>query len=185
VIGKGQKQITTAVGIADIDLVKKGDRVTVTVDGVTGTLSGTVGLVGIMNTSGTSGTTTTYPATVLLDRTGRALYDGAGATVAIQVGTKQHVLTVPISAVHRSAFGTTVDVYAGGKVTATPVQTGIRGVGDTEITSGLRAGQQVVLAVVSDPVPSGNSASSVRRGAGLLSGTGGAARFAGGARGGR
>lgn len=184
VIGYGQKKITTTVGVADIDLVKQGQPVAVTVDGVSTTLSGRVTLIGVLNTSGTSGTTTTYPVTVLLDKTSRTLYDGAGATVAIDVGTKQNALTVPTSAVHLSAIGSTVSVYSDGKVTTTRVQTGVRGVGSTEITSGLAAGQKVVIAVVSAAIPSSNSNTNNRGGAStLLGGTagGGAARFAGGA----
>jgi multidrug efflux pump subunit AcrA (membrane-fusion protein) len=183
VIGPGQKKIETTVGIADIDLVRQGDPVRVTVDGVTGTIPGRVTTIGILNSTGTSGTTTTYPVTVLLDTTTRALYDGAGATLAIDVGSRRNVLTVPISAVHTAAFGSVVDVYRDGKITAARVRTGIRGVDAVEVTSGLQAGQQVVLAVVSEPIPSNSKAPNGRRGAGLF-GDGGA-RFVGGGPGGR
>jgi multidrug efflux pump subunit AcrA (membrane-fusion protein) len=183
VIGPGQKKIETTVGIADIDLVKKGDPVQVTVDGVTGTIPGHVTTIGILNSTGTSGTTTTYPVTVLLDTTTRALYDGAGATAAIDVGSRRNVLTVPISAVHTAAFGSVVDVYRDGKITATRVQTGIRGVDAVEITSGLQTGEKVVLAVVSDPIPSNSNGPNRRPGAGLFGG--GGARFVGGGPGGR
>lgn len=139
-IGKGQKKITTTVGISDIDQVKTADRATITVDGVATPLTGTVTLIGLLNTSGTSDTTTSDPVTVLLDKTTRMLYDGAGATVTIHVATIRDSLIVPTSAVHTSVVGTTVNVYSGGKVTTTRVQTGIRGLGTTEVTSGLKSG---------------------------------------------
>jgi hypothetical protein len=102
--------------------------VQVTVDGVTGKLSGRVTMIGFMNTSGTSGTSTTYPVTVLLNPTTQVLYDGARATLAIEVGARTNVLTVPTSAVRLSPIGATVDVYRNGTVTPTRVQTGIRGI---------------------------------------------------------
>jgi hypothetical protein len=120
-----------------------------------------------MNTSGTSGTTTTYPITVMLDQTAVALYDGAGSTVSIDVGTAANVLSVPTSAVHSIGALATVEVYHGGKITLTRVTLGVEGVDRTEIKSGLTAGQQVVLADVSAAIPTATTNGRGFGGAGL------------------
>jgi hypothetical protein len=77
-----------------------------------------------------------------------------GATVDLQVGTVTHALSVPTSAIQQGTSSTTVSLYSGGSVTTQTVTTGIAGLDRTQITSGLTAGQQVVLANVSEPVPS-------------------------------
>lgn len=157
VLGHGQRSVTTTVGIADVDLVKRGTPATVTVDGVSKPLRGTVGYVGTLNTSGTSGSTTTYPVTVLLDPTSLPLFDGAGATVALDVGTARNVLTVPTSALHRVGMRTTVLVDSGSSVSTQLVTVGVQGADRAQITSGLKAGQEVVLAEVDAAVPSSNT----------------------------
>lgn len=184
VIGPGQKQLATTVGISDIDRVKVGERVAVTVDGVTKPLSGRVSLVGAMNTSGTSGSSTTYPVTVTLDPTDLDLYDGAAATAAISVGTARNVLTVPTSAVHALGPLHTVTVDNGGTVAVKQVTVGVQGVDRTQITSGLAAGDRVVLADINAAVPSSTTGNRGFVGGGLGGAGFGARTFTGG-RGGR
>lgn len=174
VLGSGQRSVTTTVGIADVDRVRKGTTATVSVDGVSTLLSGTVSYIGTLNTDGTSGSTSTYPVTILLAATSVPVLDGAGASVALHVGAADGVLTVPTSAIHRLGSRTTVSVYSGGQVTTTPVTIGVQGSDRTQVVSGLTAGQQVVLAEVSAPVPS-NSIQTGRFG-----GAGGLGRLGGG-----
>jgi len=184
VIGHGRKAVTVQVGIGVIDSVHVGENASVTIDGVTNPMHGKVSEVGVLNTTGTSGSTSTYPVTVLLDATTLPIYDGAGATVAINVGTAHNVLTVPISAVHRTARGATVETYAGGKVTTQRVTLATVGTDRVEVTSGLTAGERVVLAEVSAPVPTDSTQTGRGRFAGVVTfGTGGggaARRFGGG-----
>ena len=138
---------------------------------------GKVTQVGVLNTSGTSGDTTTYPVTVVLDPTSLALYDGAGATVGIDVGTAHNVLTVPSSALSSLGTRSLVSVYKGGKVVPTLVTAGVSGVDRTEIKTGLTAGEQVVLANLHEAVPSSTTTSNrIARFAGA-GGTGGAGGF--------
>ena len=66
-------------------------------------------------------------------------------------------MTVPTSAVHTLATISTVNVYESGKSVATRVTLGAVGAETTEITSGLKAGQQIILANLKDPLPSSNS----------------------------
>lgn len=172
VIGGGQKLVSTTIGIADLGLVKTGQHATVTVDGVSSPLSGTVSYIGLLDTSGSSGTTATYPVTISLDPTTLRVFDGAGADVAIAVGTAANVLSVPISALHAAGAGEAVTVDSGGTLSNVRVTLGRQGTDLVQIKSGLQAGQQVVLADVSAPIPSLTTPVG-RRGFGLGGGKGG------------
>ena len=57
---------------------------------------------------------------------------------------------------HRSGRHATVTVYAGGKTLVTRVTVGTMGPVMTRITSGLKIGQQVVLASLNQPLPNNN-----------------------------
>ena len=168
VVGTGAKQITTTVSLADVDRVKVGDHVDVKVDGVAATLTGKVSSIGVL--SSTTGSSTTYPVKVLLDPASAKLYDGSGATVSIVVAEVSDVLTVPSSAVRRVGTRATVTVLRKGKPTTVPVEIGATGPDLTQVTSGLSAGDQVVLADLGQPLPSGNT--NQNRG-GLFGGNGG------------
>jgi hypothetical protein len=65
---------------------------------------------------------------------------------------------VPTSAVHGSGHRATVIVYAGGEARVTKVTVVTVGPAMTRITAGLRAGEQVVLANLGQPLPNNNSA---------------------------
>jgi hypothetical protein len=95
--------------------------------------------------------------TIVLDPTTTALYDGAGVSVAIDVGTASDVLTVPTSAVHKTGNLATVSVYANGKVSTALVTLGTEGTDRVQIKSELKAGQRVVLAEVSAAIPTNSS----------------------------
>jgi multidrug efflux pump subunit AcrA (membrane-fusion protein) len=81
-------------------------------------------------------------------------FDGSGADAVITTGTARNVVTVPNSAIRSTAGGThTVTVMKDGKPTTVRVTLGVAGSDVTQVTSGLRAGQQVVLAELSQPLP--------------------------------
>lgn len=155
VIGSGQSQVSTTVGLADIDKVKVGDPATVKVDGISQPLTGKVSLIGILNS--TSGSSTTYPVTILLDRTSQQLYDGSGASTQIQTAQVAGVLTVPSSAVHSFGQFSTVTVLNNGKPQTTRVTVGASGSDRTQILTGLKAGQLVVLADLNQKLPTSSA----------------------------
>jgi trimeric autotransporter adhesin len=153
IIGTGVQGVDIAVPLAQIDQVKIGQQATISADGQTAELRGTVESVGLMST--TSGSTTTFPVTVELDANSPHLFDGTGAEAVITTGTATKVLTVPNSAIRTGPNGThAVTVLQGGKTTIVPVTLGVAGPDVTEIKSGLKAGQQVVIADLSQPLPS-------------------------------
>ncbi|WP_269083571.1 MULTISPECIES: HlyD family efflux transporter periplasmic adaptor subunit [unclassified Frankia] len=181
VLGAGGKQVVTTVPLSAVDLVRPGDRADVTVDGVSTPLTGTVSSIGVLNS--TTGSTTTYPVKIALAATRTKLFDGTGATVSIVVREVRNMLTVPTSAVHRVGGLSTVSVLRKGKAVTVRVTTGAVGADRTEVTSGLTAGNQVILADLHAALPSARTNSSSTRG-GALSGGGGLFGAGGGGGGG-
>jgi multidrug efflux pump subunit AcrA (membrane-fusion protein) len=159
IVGAGGDEVATTLGVADIAQVKLGDHATVVADGTSETLTGKVVFVG---QASTSGATTTYPVVIGLTASTAALRNGAMATTTINLATsKRDALTVPTSAVHTTNAFHLVTVLAAGKTTSVPVHVGVVGAEQTEITSGLQAGQTVVLADLRAAVPASNTSSRI------------------------
>ena len=184
IVGRTQYQVVVSIPLTEIELVKAGQHVSVTVDDVSTALTGTVSMIGVLDNSSTS--TPSYPVTVLLDPTTATLFDGAGAALTIDAGSVDNVLTVPSSAVSTTGSQHTVTVLADGETSVVTVQIGLVGPDLTQITSGLKAGQVVVLATVDEPLPTTSAAAGfggLRGGAGGLGGGAGVggrvARFGG------
>ena len=156
IVGTGIPGVEATVVLAQVDQVKVGQKVTVAADGVSATLHGTVTSIGLLST--TSGSSTAYPVTVQLDAGTPQLYDGTGADIVIDTGSANNVLTVPNSAIHTTGGGLhTVTVVNGGKTSTVPVTLGIAGSDVTEVKSGLKAGQEVELADLSQQLPASTS----------------------------
>ena len=155
IVGPGTTLVQTTVPIANLDDVKVGEHAQVVVDGNADPIAATVSQIGVLDS--TTGTTTTYPVTLQLTATGAHFYDGAGADVTITVRSLDDVLSVPTSAVHSLGNVHTVEVLTGSTVSTVRVGIGATGDDRTQITSGLTAGQRVVLADLSTPLPSNNT----------------------------
>jgi hypothetical protein len=82
-----------------------------------------------------------------------------------------HVLTVPTSAVHTAAGGSTVQVLVNGVPKSVGVQTGASDPTRIQIISGLQLNEVVVIAVITSSVPSANG-NSVLGGGGTRGGGG-------------
>jgi len=158
IVGTGVQSADVAVSLGEIDLVKVGEPATVAADGVTTKLHGTVRSVGILST--TSGSSTTFPVTIDLDADSPAVSDGTGADVVITGSTANHVLAVPNSAIHTTVNGRhSVTVVDGNKTSTVAVTIGTQGSDRTQIKSGLKAGDKVMLADLSQPLPSSSTSS--------------------------
>jgi multidrug efflux pump subunit AcrA (membrane-fusion protein) len=181
ILGPGQYEVSTTVGLSLIDQLEVGDEASIAVNGITKPLRGKVTMIGVLSSSATSGDVT-YPVTVLLDPVSQTLYQGSGASVDITLSEVSNVLTVPTSAVHTTGSQHSVSVLTNGAVSTVVVQVGAVGTGLTEITSGLKAGQEVVIADLNQPIVS--TTTSAAGGLAGLGGntntrTGGAAGFGG------
>lgn len=150
VIGGHTNVVTIAVDVTRIADVTIGQPAIVQPDGGGEALPATVVAVGVIPASGTS-----YQVRVGLTGQPTGLRNGTYAAVSLVTGHAAAALTVPTSAVHRQGRQTTVQVLSNGAAQTVPVTVGAVGSDYTEITSGLSAGQQVILADLGQPIPSG------------------------------
>jgi trimeric autotransporter adhesin len=170
VVGTGGYEVATAVSVDEIESVKVGQSATVMADGTNTPLTAKVVSIGVAPT--TSGNTTMYPVILGLTGTTSGLRNGGGATTAIDVAhADASALVVPTSAVHTLNNIHFVTVLQGHTTSTARVTLGVVGPDNTQITSGLKAGQVVVLADLKQAVPSSNIANRL---GGTGSGLGGA-----------
>jgi multidrug efflux pump subunit AcrA (membrane-fusion protein) len=178
----GSFEVTSTVSDSVISEVAVGQNAVVTAAGSTNGLPATVTSVGVIAT--VSSGVATFPVTVQITGSHPSLRDGMSATVVVVVNQVVGVLTVPTSAVHTNGTASFVNVLQAGKLTPVTVTVGSADSLRTQITSGLSAGQTVVIATVSSTIPTTGAAGAgtTRRGAaGGFGGGGGAGIVVGGA----
>jgi RND family efflux transporter MFP subunit len=157
-------QATVALAETDISGVKPGQKAVLTFTALPNlTLSGKVTSI---ETSGTNNQgVVSYNVVVTPDATDPSVKGGMTVTVNIITDVHADVLTVPNAAVKTSTNGSYVQVLQNGKPVEVTVEVGISTSSDTEITSGLTEGQEVITATIN---PNASTTTTVRRG-----GTGG------------
>ena len=163
--------VTADVSGVDLPQVAVGMQAQVTPTGSTHPLTGVVRSVGILADSA-SGASATFPVVIGLSGSPTGLYAGGSADVSIMVKQTSGVLTVPTQALHTAGSSTVVLQLVNGKQVTTQVTVGATYGRRTQILSGLRAGDLVV-------VPSSRSAGAGHAGR-ARSGKGGANRRNGG-----
>jgi multidrug efflux pump subunit AcrA (membrane-fusion protein) len=154
IAGLDSYQVQTEVPVTDLPALKVGQRASVRPDGLAHPLTGSVISIGLI--PDTSNSPVTYPVTIGLAGQPAGLHPDGFASVLISTGHSRGV-SVPTSAVHYGKHGATVTVYAAGRTRSVKVTVGTKGLVRTRITAGLTAGQQVVLAVLGKPLPTGNA----------------------------
>jgi hypothetical protein len=169
-VSTGSYTVSTTVDDTEVGQVKAGDQAVITPSGSTTAVYGTVSSVGLIAT-GTSGVAS-FPVTIAITGTPSGLYAGATATVSIVTQQLNNVTEVPTAAISYSNGQATITEVTGGKQVTQPVTTGASASGETQITSGVKAGQTIIEKIVK--FNASGAAGNV------LGGTGGA----GGARGG-
>jgi multidrug efflux pump subunit AcrA (membrane-fusion protein) len=165
--GAGGYEVATTVSVDRVGQVAVGQPATLVPDGGRKALTGKVAYISVVPTtsSTTSDATPTYLVIVGLNQNDSNLGNGSTGSVSITTGSATAALAVPTSAV--TAFGNrhTVQVIEGGGPRRVAVTVGAVGNTWTEIKGGLRAGQEVVLANVSEPLPSSATQSATQNGA--------------------
>jgi RND family efflux transporter MFP subunit len=138
-------QVLVQVSEVDVNRVKTGQAVDLTLDAVSGqTFSGTVAAIGYLGTT-TQGVVN-FPVTVLIPNPDPALKPGMTASAAVVTDQKTNVLLVPNRAIHVSGGQRTVTVLFEGQQIPVTVQVGLSNDTQSEITGGqLRAGDTIVL----------------------------------------
>jgi multidrug efflux pump subunit AcrA (membrane-fusion protein) len=172
VISTGSYVVNATVDATDVGLIKKGNQVVIVPSGSTANVFGLVSSVGIVASS--SSGVATFP--VVVDVTGSPAGLYAGATASLQIVYRQlsDVMTVPTLAVSRESGSTYVLVPSGSSSKKQVVETGLSSGGQTQVVSGLKEGDQVLVAV-----PQGNNGTTGGR-----NGNGNGNRFGGGGFGG-
>jgi macrolide-specific efflux system membrane fusion protein len=147
--------INANVDATVVGQIKTGDQVVITTNGAAGPVRGTVASIGLI--ASVSSGVATFPVVIDVTGTPSGLYAGASATVSIIYNQLTNVLAVPTAAVGFSGGKTVVYTIVGGHQVAKDVTTGLISGGLTQITSGLTAGEQVVVEIVA--IVSGGSGS--------------------------
>ena len=178
IFSPGSYNLTGTVSDSQVNLVAIGQGVQVTPAGSTQALQGKITAIAPAATV-TSGVAT-FAVTAQLTDTSNAIRPGISASASIVINQVVHVLTVPTSAVHTTAAGSTVTVLQNGLPKSVPVQTGSSDPTRIEITSGLQINEVVVIAIVTSTVPSSNGTSVLGGGGTRGGGTGGFRAPAGG-----
>ncbi|EHN11807.1 Hypothetical protein putative signal peptide [Patulibacter medicamentivorans] len=137
-------------------------------------LAAKVTRIGIL--SSPSSGVVSYPVTLSVSQTATGVRTGMSASAEVVVEQASGALSVPSQALR----GRTVTVEEDGKRTTRVVSTGVVGDSATQVTSGLEAGDRVVLPALSAGAGGGGLAAI----AGRLGGGAGGARLGGGLGGG-
>lgn len=166
IVGEGTAVVSIEVPLATRALLSQGMAATVTPAGSMDSLTGSIGTISILETDGTAGDSPTYTTTVVVDDPDMTLKEGAQAAVEIVTRTSSGVVTVPASAVTPTGTGTgtvqVVETTSASSAETVTVQTGAVGGGRVEVTSGLTAGQLVVLSDRTLALPTGNTGQTQR-----------------------
>ncbi|MCW2643956.1 MAG: hypothetical protein QOF87_4340 [Pseudonocardiales bacterium] len=147
VIGTGSWIVNATVDATSVGLIAKGEQAQLTVTGSTATVYGTISSIGLVSSSTTN--TASYPVVVAVTGSPTGLHDGAGVTASLIYKQYTNVLVVPSTALHRnSSGGQYVEQVISGKTVNTTVKVGVASAGQTQITSGLKAGDQILVPVL-------------------------------------
>ena len=180
VVSTDAYNVDTTVDDTQVGQVKVGDQVTIVPGGSSATVYGTVSSVGLVAESTDSGSSSvaSFPVVVAVTGTPSGLYAGTSATLTIITEQLSNVVEVPTSAISYSNGQTTVTKVVGGSQVSQAVTTGAAASGETQITSGLKAGDVIMERVVKFNGTAGTGSRSLLGGSGSSTRTGG--RFTGG-----
>ncbi|HZD98365.1 MAG TPA: HlyD family efflux transporter periplasmic adaptor subunit [Micromonosporaceae bacterium] len=143
----GKMEVDADFAEADATKLTTGMAARVTWNALTGaTATGTV--TSIDPTATTSNNVVSYGVVVDLTTLPKGIRIGQSTNVVVTTASKQNVLAVPSTAVTGAGTNGLVTVYANGTTHRQPVGIGLVGDTLTEITSGLQAGDEVVLPTV-------------------------------------
>jgi multidrug efflux pump subunit AcrA (membrane-fusion protein) len=149
----GGIKVSFSVPEININQIAKGQTAVITGAGFPGiSLNGLVTDVGAQASSSSGGSIPSFPVVVqvakITDAQRKEIRSGMDAQVALTVYSQQQALMVPVDAVSQNSQGQSiVQLYDPSSKTSKPlvIQTGTVGSNTVEVTSGLTAGQQVVL----------------------------------------
>jgi multidrug efflux pump subunit AcrA (membrane-fusion protein) len=152
IITPGVFEVTGSVSDALVNELAVGQAAQVVAAGSSTAAAGKVTSVAEAATV-TSGVAT-FPVTVVLSGANPALRPGMSASVSVIINQVVGVTTVPTSAVHTTGAGSTVTLFVNGKPVPTLVTVGASDATLTQILTGVKVGDQVVIATITSAIPS-------------------------------
>lgn len=174
-------QVVANFAEANVSSLKVGEPATFTFPAVTaaaGSPAVTGKIASIAETATTTNNVVSYPVTISISNPPAALRLGQSANISVTTSQASDALAVPSLAITAQGSRQSVKVMANGVQSTVIVTTGITDNGETQILSGLTAGQEVVLPAISNTLQTGATPS--RSGSGGLGGfTGGGSGFGG------
>ena len=142
-------KVTANIAEADAANLKLGQQATVAFPATNDSATGTV--TEITPQSTVTNNVVLYPVEVSLDTAPAGVKTGSTADLTITNGQSEGVLQVPTAAITTVGNNHTVTVQRDGQNVIVPVGVGLTGATTTEITSGLTAGDVVVLPSTTAP----------------------------------
>jgi len=173
--------LTVKAGFAETDAAKLqiGQPAAISFNALTSTqAAGTVSQIDVNSTLVSN--VVTYFATVAITKVPPGVKPGMTASVTVTVDRREGVLNLPSAAVRGSGTTGTVTVMTGKTQTTETVGVGLRGDTNTEITSGLKEGDTVVLPSSTLSGVSSQLSNNIGRFLGGAGGLGGGGGFGGG-----
>ena len=155
IITPGVYEVTGSVSDALVNQIAVGQSAQVVAAGSSNAVAGKVTLVAEEAT--VSSGVATFPVTVVLSGASPSLRPGMSASVSVIVNQVVQVTTVPTSAVHTTGSGSTVSLFVNGKPVSVAVTVGAADASRTQILSGVKVGDVVVIATISSTIPSSTS----------------------------
>jgi macrolide-specific efflux system membrane fusion protein len=147
VISTNSWVVNATVDAASVALIKAGEEAQLAVTGVNGTIYGTISTIAVLPSS--TEETASYPVVIAVTGSPSGLRDGEQVTASLIYKQLADVLLVPTIALHRASNGSEyVNKVINGKVETTTVQVGPSSGAETQVTSGLSAGDVIQIQVV-------------------------------------
>lgn len=170
VVAPGLTTVTVEASATQAAQLEQGMDVEVTPAGATEALAGGVSRIEhVASSDSSTSSDPTYTVAIALDERDLQLADGMPASVTAVVGAADDVVVVPASAVNNGS----VTVLDNGVAQQVRVSTGIVGATQIEVTDGLEAGEEVVLADLDAELPTGDTEQQGGFGGGGFGGGGG------------
>ncbi|HWS32706.1 MAG TPA: biotin/lipoyl-binding protein [Actinoplanes sp.] len=166
-------QVSASFAEADATSLKEKQVATVTWNALSG-VEQSAKVAAIDPSATTSNSVVTYGVTLTLDKVPTGAKVGQTVSVSVTTGSKENVVLVNTAAITTVGNRHTVTVVAGGVQESRSVEIGLEGDSATEITSGLTAGEQVVVKTTS------TSTGGNQQGGGGFGGLSGGGGFSGG-----
>lgn len=171
-ITPADSHIQASVNVSEVDSfhIKSGQKVTLTLDSLTGKTF--TGKVLVINTNGSvSSGVTTYPVAIVFDTDVPNIYTNMAVTAEIITNIKPDVILVPTSAIQTSNGESTVRILKNKQPQSVTVELGDANSTDTEITSGLNVGDVVITSSTSSTVKTTTGTTAASPFSGLGGGT--------------